>query len=150
MNRLDVYVNSVLYVQCTVRRTWPTAVRGRLIERSDWVRTRFTGVVGPNCWIFRACFKARIFQQDFRSESYGELSSCWIPVLQILAISWNSVLSKRSLDRDCPASSGLLADLRSDTVWMCTVLYILVHVTQLYSVGISSTSTAVVEKVLLY
>ena len=55
-----------------------------------------TGVVEASTWIFRACFKPRTFQQEFRPESYGDLSSCRIPVLQISEISRNSGISKQS------------------------------------------------------
>ena len=53
-------------------------------------------VLETSTWIFRACFRSITFQQDFRPESYGDPSSCRIPVLQISEISRNSAVSKQS------------------------------------------------------
>ena len=71
----------------------------RLFVDTFFLRVKLGSVVETGCWIFRACFSHWTFQQDFRPESYEDLSSCWIPVLQISAISWNSAVSKRSLDQ---------------------------------------------------
>ena len=60
---------------------------------------RLVPVVETNCWELRPCFSYWEFQQDFRPESYADLSSCWIYVLQISAAEWNCVLCKRSLDQ---------------------------------------------------
>jgi hypothetical protein len=55
---------------------------------AEFLNERTLAVIDPTELLgISGCIALREFQQEFRPESYGDLSSCRIPVLQISAIS---------------------------------------------------------------
>jgi hypothetical protein len=86
----------VLAQQEAMRRGVERAPSAAVVERlyeylyvrrsiDNVVKTKSIPVIEANCWELMGCIASREFQQDCRPESYGYLSRCRIPVLQISA-----------------------------------------------------------------